>query len=895
MIAVSSNMHLENKMNNRKLLVFICLLFLFCNKVFSQIAKDKQPINKIMAYYTHLPFNDQGFTGKYADIIVKLEGKGEFILSREFSYQPYWKPIAGSIQMVNRIIERKGNGTGQQPDKNNVSSNAAIVERSDTLIKIHLRYAVDLTQQSFTNFSNAYNQVGNPSVFYSEYADEYFTIHINGIVIREIRKGTYKLADWQNPANTIIEKITLTKNGFLVTKLPSPKASLNSKIKGESIKISALEAALLYWPMNEGINQNTLENVSKTTLPVNGVNAYWKKGVSGTCLSFDSYSNSIVLPSSKVPIINKELSIEAWIAPQEYPFNDAAIIDHLKNNRGYFIGISAKGELIIKIANGDSTQRIKSSVIPLYKWSHLAISLSKDNELVIYINGKRATIFSNVLPIKDAENTSISVGMTYNERQYPAGAERDITRSFQTNVVLSGLLDEVKIYNRVISSTEFALAYAALKPTNIQPLEPWYLPVAQNANKGFGANYTQIKYAKEWDGLWRVGNYADIEVNFENSPWRYVFWRGTRYLPSLVTGKDNKAIWSSDQSPEHFNGQCYEHMSDMQCRFSNIRLIHNSAARVVVHWRNASASIGYLWPKQNSAGWGIWTDEYWSIYPDGIAVRHQVLHNGADAKIIEMNQNEILLHPGQSPIDALLDNSVIVGDTIGNLQKYYRSGKNAENNNKRFKTYTNLQYINLKSNTKQFQIGEPGMSIDIELYKDNYWNGWNHYPIQLIPSDGTTAFQYDRPSSTCPVTFREIGHQLDAETTEAMTLYGLTNRKPEDLIGLNRFWNYTPELTNIKGANNKGFSKQERAYQLDVYDSSISFTIDANEKQPLFNPVFIIRNWNKTKTTQITVNGKMLIAKKDYQQGVEIDTNGKQQLVVWLQIETNKKIDLAIK
>ena len=869
------------------------------NFIIGQVKQLNEKEPGITGYYTRLPYDDQNFTGKYADVVVTLKSKGSFIFSREYGYQPYWQPNGGKRTLVNTIIERKGDGPAERPDNHNISSNVAIVQKTPSSVKVHWRYAPNTSNLSFTDFRMAYNEAGNPSSFYAAYTDEYFTIYASGTVLREVRNGTYTLADWENPSHTISEKILLTPDGLTSTTFTLPSIPEIKHITGKKIKSFPLKDALLYLPMDEGLKSSapqTVEMIANTKLAITGVHPYWRKGVSGACLSFDSYSNAIVIPAGKVPAIGTTFSIEAWVAPQEYPFNDAAIIDHLHLKQGYFAGISAKGEVVVKLGDGDSIQRITASAIPLYQWSHIAIRYSPATGLAIFINGIQDHIIKNTIQFKEASNTDLSIGMTTHIKQAPLGSERDITRSFTTRFVFSGLLDEIKLYGRVLNDKEIIAAYEALKPANNQPLQTWVLPVSAKSNVGFGAEYTTLKYAAEWDGLWRVGQYADLVVNFDKTPWHYVFWRGTRYLPSLVTGSTEKAIWSSDQSPEHYSGQCYEHMSDMQCRFSNIRLIYNSPARVLVHWRNSSANIGYQWPGVNKNDWGIWTDEYWSIYPDGIAVRHQVLHNGPGVKIIEMNQNEILLQPGQSPESVLMDSAVTVGNIAGELQTFCRSSQAGINNNQKINTKTNLQYINLKSDTKQFEIGEPGTTIDVEIFKNMYWNGWNHYPVQLIPSDGTTAFQYDRPASICPATFREVRHTIDSATVEAMTLYGLTNRKPESLNGLNRFWNFAPALTTLQGGYSEGFSKQDRAYQLIKKEGGLKFSIAATEQQPLFNPVFIISNWNSANPTiKVTLNSKMLTEKKDYQLGLETDTNGNTQMVVWVQLETKQSVTIEIK
>ena len=108
-------------------------------------------------------------------------------------------------------------------------------------------------------------------------------------------------------------------------------------------------------------------------------------------------------------------------------------------------------------------------------------------------------------------------------------------------------------------------------------------------------------------------------------------------------------------------------------------MISSTPARVIVHWRNASASTEYKWDGLDENGWGTWTDEYWTIYPDGVSVRHQLVHNQVVSNRTratincEMNLNEILHQPGQSTEDVLLDEAVITANTDGETQSWSRS------------------------------------------------------------------------------------------------------------------------------------------------------------------------------------------------------------------------------
>ena len=91
--------------------------------------------------------------------------------------------------------------------------------------------------------------------------------------------------------------------------------------------------------------------------------------------------------------------------------------------------------------------------------------------------------------------------------------------------------------------------------------------------------------------MWRSGDYPDVAVKFDELPVSIIYWRGTNYGPSYLT-ENNK--WMSDQSSETGTEYgCAEHMADKQNRYSHVRIIENTPARILVHWRYASADITY--------------------------------------------------------------------------------------------------------------------------------------------------------------------------------------------------------------------------------------------------------------------------------------------------------------
>ena len=172
-------------MKSRVTIILLCCTAL--NGYCQAEVKVPSPAS-ITGYYTRLPFRDSGFSGKYADIVIALPQKGQFVFSREYSYQPYWEPAGGKRHHIDRLIERKGEGPNERPDKHNICSNASIGGKTETAVTVHWRYAPDLTKESFTDFLSAYNKAGNPSAFYADYAG--ISLKMNGR--KKTRGGDYK-------------------------------------------------------------------------------------------------------------------------------------------------------------------------------------------------------------------------------------------------------------------------------------------------------------------------------------------------------------------------------------------------------------------------------------------------------------------------------------------------------------------------------------------------------------------------------------------------------------------------------------------------------------------------------------------------------------------------------
>ncbi len=353
-----------------------------------------------------------------------------------------------------------------------------------------------------------------------------------------------------------------------------------------------------------------------------------------------------------------------------------------------------------------------------------------------------------------------------------------------------GILDELRIYDKSpFLSNVLANNYDSSMPDSAADLPPRIMPSGPKGKGKFGASYIHLKYFPEWDAQWRLSSDPDVVVQFDDSPVRVVFWRGTRYGPAWVMEND---IWMGDQSIENFNDTdgCIEHMLDPRCRFSHVRIIENTPARVVVHWRYLPTSANGNHSQVNPiSGWEDWVDEYYTFYPDQVGIRKVIQHT--DGESLWPEEVIVLCQPGQRPED-IIDLSAMTLANLNGKQHTYtwaeKSPKFRSAGRWEIGSYIhfgdslgekpNIMMVNLKSEYKPFQIFELECNFTCfahEHRKDvSHFPWWNHWPVAMIPSDGRYCQAADRASSFSLAWASPRPHKGENNTYWWTWMYGAT-------------------------------------------------------------------------------------------------------------------------
>lgn len=192
-------------------------------------------------------------------------------------------------------------------------------------------------------------------------------------------------------------------------------------------------------------------------------NVGFSAGLKGLAFNFDGTTTAITVPPSPSLSLSN-LTIETWIFPTDSG-TPRPIFEYANSTGGYALGLwynigagaqPSPGALLgfaRDAANPNSNFYLASAggLLPTNQWSHVAFAFdSSGMTAVIYVNG--VVVATNNFGIPVHPNTQFAVNLGYR----PVGSS-DLYAGFK----LKGELDEVSLYNRVLSRAEIMTIYAA--------------------------------------------------------------------------------------------------------------------------------------------------------------------------------------------------------------------------------------------------------------------------------------------------------------------------------------------------------------------------------------------------------------------------------------------------
>ena len=431
-----------------------------------------------------------------------------------------------------------------------------------------------------------------------------------------------------------------------------------------------------------------------------------------------------------------------------------------------------------------------------------------------------------------------------------------------------------------------------------------FLPSGSEGTRPFGAYYTKLIYTPEWDKLWPVSEVTDVVVQFDDKEPRFIFWRGTSYIPCWATFK---GAWFTNEFFERGGGaksgtiSMVEPMSDKLCRYSNIRIIESNEARVVIHWRYAPTDLEYnLAFVDKDTRWGDWADEIYVIYPDAVSIRKATLHTSALNEWIEYQESIVVNQPGTYPEDNINLDAVTLLNLKGENKTYTWTDKGGPGLINPPEGFC-IQKVNFKSAYKPFTIVNPEV-VSIDSYgghaPGSHFNFWNHWPVSQAKSDTRVAESAIRPSHSSLSHIKWKAYSEDEDSRTWIMMHGMTNTENDQLVALAKSWIHPPQLKIIHGKfRNEGYDPSQRAYVISspgIYEtSSLKFELLTDEGSPVVNPAFLIKNWDKNDIS-VRINGKTICRGKDFRCSPISTVTGVDQ-IIWLKLNSLKIVTIEIK
>ena len=856
------------------------------------------------AYYTRLETGQDwekfSRTGNDADVVVRVpKAGGQLVFWRGTSYLPYWKTDKGQWPL-DEIVPRTGDGSKAMPDKLNVYAHAELLDNTPTAVTVHWRYLPDFT-------------AGNPHghVNQNSFADETFTITPAGKVTRVIRRGTDSVDAWNDPLNHLTQTLQLAADGVHETGRQEPARSpAPAKVAGNPLKESMTPSARLWFRFDEGIGDTTTEAITHTQLTVAGSKTLWKKGVSGTALEFDGYHTAVTLPADKAPdLTGSSLTLEGWLALGAYPWNWAPLVQQ-GDDDGYFLGVDSHGYPGFMVKVDGVWQKLSvpnehpytdANHLALFKWYHLAGTYDKNDGMMrLYINGKQVADQHVGTGGLQPAKADVRVGKAGIMRKPTEGTHDTLPSDFG----IDGLIDEVRIHDVALDGGKIGAMFSAGNPGDAVVAAPDMQKRAFpkiTTDGTFKATCTRLNYYETWDNLWRSGDHADVVVGFDDLPTKFVFWRGVSYIPMMVNESNQ---WFTHEFNETGGtasapGDC-EPMSDKACRDSHARVIENTPARVVVHWRYRLENPDYHWANVDDTGWGDIADWHYYIYPDGVAVKIMRCYSSKPQTWHEWNEQIVVLGEGQhpecvvrkAPCMTLVDPDAKATD--------YDWNPNPPRPDYKGKL---IQMIHFTGKYSPFAI-QNLTGGDIYRGERTWYSvfpSWNHWPTSQINSSGRNASFPDRAAHS---SFSHLAwpmnpaHPGDAPYQEEILMEGMSDQPAASLVPLAKSWLNAPAVTDPSGGTSKGYDQSHRAYAFAWDKAQLNFGIAATAENPIHNLCFEIRNWpDATTAANLKINGVAQAAGPNFRQGINMDTDGTYTLLVWagLTATTPQKFEIAPK
>lgn len=230
------------------------------------------------------------------------------------------------------------------------------------------------------------------------------------------------------------------------------------------------EGLVFHLALDESQGKVTKESITSNYLPVNYIfneakdkpasDPLWRKGILGSGLLFDGYSTYIECENPNLLLDGKAITLTAWLAPRSYDhcFDGklSAIVEQHRGDdyEGFILGLGREGTWAFRLGTGHDWLEVMctDNPLPMGVWSFIAATFNHETyQLSLFLNG--IIVAEKAIP----KGTSFK----------PSTKELVIGKNTQVKLLhekinmsmFNGLMDEIKIYNRALSTEDIISRY----------------------------------------------------------------------------------------------------------------------------------------------------------------------------------------------------------------------------------------------------------------------------------------------------------------------------------------------------------------------------------------------------------------------------------------------------
>ncbi len=404
----------------------------------------------------------------------------------------------------------------------------------------------------------------------------------------------------------------------------------------------------------------------------------------------------------------------------------------------------------------------------------------------------------------------------------------------------------------------------------------------------FGARETDLQYngpvwtnwdeAITYEEAWEGFTNKDIVIDFPNTPYRYVFWKGASYAPIWLFDKSFITLeWLEGWPRQEGAVDCVEPLQDKACKHSRVKLLSSTPARARVKWTYAETDFNLKIIAGEHA------EEIYSIYPDGIGVRKVTgfFEKGRWHECAEFIVGSVA---GTTPAAHYPPNAASLMNVDGDrIDLFWPTPQESE-----FPEWNSYIGLAHSRNEPSVFLACDGRNTDIHVFSNN--PDWlsemffcmPHWPIQRgLPTTNERSIDdcKVRPTHASLLNIYASPYELYKDRTVWALLIGIVPDDEQELRDIVRGWLNPPALEVLTEPGVKAkYDIYERGYVMDAgKKDSLDLRLQASVEKPQIRPALILENAGSVAACSVFFGDTELVPGTDYAAGQE-----EGRYIIWL-------------